>query len=349
MILKGESAALRLYVPFHLPQTSNPLLGLTGHVFTLGEVQVVTPGGALTSVAVDHIHEIANGDYAAELTPAQATVAGKVFIYANVTGAQPWSSAEDIIDPAELGGFAGTIGPGTSTGAGGSRAQTLAQLRADVQRRGAYEGSRDITPVVLNDYINEAVAECYDILVEKWQDYYTTIAGFAFIVGTDTYALPVDFYKLRKIELQWDTTPRWARVMPHDLEVSHEYRQNSSRHYRYRIQGGALVFVPVPQVAETLRMFYVPTAPLLIADTDAFDGINGYEELVVQLAFMRCRQREDLDTGDIEREIARLTARVRTASDGRDATEPFTLDPHHSRSRGDGHWGELGIGRGWGW
>lgn len=212
-----------------------------------------------------------------------------------------------------------------------ARTWTLAQLQAAVQHRGQYEGSRDITLALITEFANEAIAELWDLLVEKWQDYYTTSTTFPFVAGTDSYALPADFYKLRKVELQWDATPSWCRMETHDLAVAHEFRHASGRRYRYRLQAGNLVFVPLPATVETIRIYYIPCAPVLVAPSDTIDGVNGYEELVLQLALKRCKDREELDTSAIDREIDRLTARIRTAADGRDATEPFYLDERRGR------------------
>lgn len=299
-----------------------------------------------------------------------------------------------------------------------ANARTLAQLRTSVQTRGGYEYSRDITAAILNEFINEAIAETYDILVSKWADYYTipsnnlsvigTFAGLsltiamsggvatttiggtpgldqrmigqrvlisnttggggvnngvftviavpssttiqylnpigqnetafaasAIIDGTSAVPLPANFYKLRKVEVKespvtgvTDGTD-WRRLYPIDLDVSHRFTNPVySKGYRYRIQRDTLQLVPVPASTEVLRLYYIPAATRLSADTDTFDGINGYEELVIQLAFKRCRDREEIDTSSIDAEIARLTARVRTAADSRDAGEPFYLDPY---------------------
>ena len=206
--------------------------------------------------------------------------------------------------------------------------RTLAQLRTSVQARGSYENSTDITTALLNDFINEAIAEVYDIIVGKWVDYYTVLsANIAVTAGTASYAVPTDFYKLRKVEMLYSGT-EYRRLFPHDLDVAHRYttpvRQKA---YRYRLQAGNIVLVPVPASTETMRIYYIPFATRLSADGDTFDGINNYEELVIQLALKRCKMREELPTDDIEREVARLTMRIEKASDGRDA-EPFYLDPY---------------------
>ncbi len=212
--------------------------------------------------------------------------------------------------------------------------RTLAQLRTAVQARGQYENSTDITSALLDDFLNEAIAEVYDLLVGKWEDYYTTSTVQLLTPGTDTYALPATFYKLRKIELAGNdgsgqaTQPR-RHLLPYDLSVSHEYRDGGSPYRpRYRIQAGNLVLSSSGWVNQVLVIYFIPFAPRLVADADTFDGINNYEELVVQFALLRCKSREELPTAEIEGEIARLSQRIRSAADSRDASEAFSLDPH---------------------
>ena len=227
--------------------------------------------------------------------------------------------------------------------------RTLAQLQTSVQMRGQLENSADITPAVLTELVNEGIAECYDILVEKWDDLYTQVApAFTLIASQDTYPLPPDFYKLRKVELLSSTaSSHWSRLYPHDLSASSSFSVQGlvASRYRYRLQAGAIVFVPMPgTTAAQVRLWYIPHAPVLVNPTDTFDGINGYEELAIQLAYRRCLVRQELSTAMVDGEVARLIARVKTAADARDASEPFYLD---ARGPQGGGWGDDEGGMGW--
>lgn len=101
MIALNETNEYAAEVAFTLPLVSDPLTGLTGWTFTLGEVQVKLPGGAWTNVAVNKIVEKGYGRYCARLTSSQTTTAGIVSILANVSGAQPYFGVDTI---GELGG-----------------------------------------------------------------------------------------------------------------------------------------------------------------------------------------------------------------------------------------------------
>lgn len=209
-----------------------------------------------------------------------------------------------------------------------SYTRTLLQLRTAVQINGQYENSTDITTTVLNDYINRSILEGYQLIVAKWEDYYTILGTtISVVANTDSYALPTDFYKLRKLEIQ-TTNGRWTKLLPHDLDSSHTFRTIINRRYRYRLQGGNIVLVPTPTGPETIRPYYIPTAPQLAADGDTitFD-VPQEETLIVDLTLRRCFRREDLPTNDINAQIAEDVANLRSAADARDAGEPFCLNP----------------------
>ena len=224
--------------------------------------------------------------------------------------------------------------------------RTLAQLRTSVAMRGQLENSADITTTVLNELVNDGIKECYDILVEKWDDLYTQLSpSFQLAPNVDTYALPPDFYKKRKVEIQ-TSSGRFKRLYPHDLSASTHFSTWGlvASNYRYRLQANSIVFVPMPMAPQTVQIWYIPHAPVLVDDTDTFDGINGYEELVIQLAYRRCLVRQELETTQVDGEIVRLMARVKTAADGRDAEEPFYLN---ARGPSGDDWGDGGDGGYW--
>lgn len=240
---------------------------------------------------------------------------------------------------------------------------TLAAMRLAIQRRGSYENSTDITPDILNDLINEACAEVWDILKSKRDDRLVAPVTIVYSANAASYDLSslditdlngaeTSFYELRKLEIADPSAASgWRRIHKVDLDVSHMYARLYGKRYRYRMQGALgtsqssdqLVLHPTPVVDETLRLFIIPAAPILSADTDTFASVSGYEELIFQLAWRRCRDRQEQDLTSVDREIARLTARISAAADGHDV-EPFYLSPH-GVGRGcrsdddDGDWG----------
>ncbi len=99
MIALNETDEAAAEVAFTLPLASDPLTGLTGYVWALGEVQIRLPGaGSWVDAATIKIIEKGYGRFAVRLSSGQCTTAGTVAIYATVTtpGVQPYLGTETI-------------------------------------------------------------------------------------------------------------------------------------------------------------------------------------------------------------------------------------------------------------
>lgn len=207
------------------------------------------------------------------------------------------------------------------------RTVTLADLRTAVLRRGGIRRSSDLTSAVLNDLINEGIAQVWNLYKTKRDDRLVTSTTLNTSVGVATVALPATFLELRKLEIvDSSAASGYRRLRPVDLDSQHLFSTVSGKSYRYRLEGLNLVIVPTPQAVETLRLYFIPYATVLSADGDTFNGYNGDEKLVIAYAWRECLSRQDLDTSQADARIAKLEANVLSYSDGRDA-EPFYLDP----------------------
>lgn len=221
-----------------------------------------------------------------------------------------------------------------------SLSRTLAQLSTAVQQLGQWENSIDITPAVLLQAINYGIVLGYDLMVQKWEDYYTLSGTFPITAGLDTYPLSTiapAFYKLRHLDVSSDGS-RFVRCLPHSLDAAYAWTgigQTDVRRVRYRIQATAIVFSQPPS-AGTGKLWYIPQPPQFASATDAtpllFD-VPVEERLIVHMAHRDLLTRSDLPTGDVDQQIKLLAGLLRTAADARDAGEPFTLDPRGPRRR----------------
>src|SRR4051812_37293718 len=132
-----------------------------------------------------------------------------------------------------------------------ARLVTLSTLRSGILRRGGVENSADLTTTVLNEIVNEAVAELYDILKGKSDDRLVTSTTLATVVGTASVTLPADFYELRKLLIVDTQQPSgFTRLRKVDLDVAHLYYTLDGKRYRYRLQGASLFLHPTPQAIE---------------------------------------------------------------------------------------------------
>lgn len=213
--------------------------------------------------------------------------------------------------------------------------RTLLQLRTSLLVRGGYEGSEDITSAVALEVLNDGLEETYNLCIACDDDYYVklgTVANggqFNTVAGQDTYALPSDFYNLRKVEIL-DSSTRWKKLNPVPLDGANLIQtvDSPSRHYRYRLSNQGLTLYPTPTGVDTLRVYYLPLAPQLAVDTDSVTFDRPVEaRLVLEIALRDCLARQNLSTGEAEMKIEKLAKQLRTAADSHDDGEPFYLNP----------------------
>jgi hypothetical protein len=217
---------------------------------------------------------------------------------------------------------------------------TLSALRTALREAGDYENSVAFSDSFLTRAINAGLAELYDELIKTWADYYTTETTLTTTASQNYVNLPATFYKLIALDIEADSgTDGYASVRRGTWEDRNLFIETGKPRRYMLIAGGtagrARLF-PIPDAQYTLRVFYIPQFTKLSADGDTFDMVNCFEELPVHLALRFCYQREDRATGELDREIARLYERVRSAADTRDVSEPDYLSDHREHSVMDG-------------
>jgi hypothetical protein len=163
-----------------------------------------------------------------------------------------------------------------------------------------------VTPAECNQLINESIAELYDILVEsRGMDWYEKVPPQTFTTdgrNPALYSLATDFYQLILVEANMGgfTVP----LMPYT-----------------RVEHGRLSQGPA-QAGTLVTVSYVPSCPLLVNDTDPFDGLNGWEEYVIVDSAAKCLEKEESDAGPFYKRKAELTERIRRLAPDRDGGMP---------------------------
>lgn len=185
-------------------------------------------------------------------------------------------------------------------------AVTRLVLRTRIRQRANMESSQFVTDTEINDLINVHLTELYDILVEASPpDYFSSDYSFNTVAGTVATALPSDFRSLIAVY----TIPQTDFYRP--------LRQITDvERARYR----------APQSAVAMVMRYVPVPPQLTTDADpvtgSFDGVSGWEELIVSMAARDCLMKEESDVSTLDGKIARLTARIESQAAKRNLGSP---------------------------
>jgi len=204
---------------------------------------------------------------------------------------------------------------------------TLGQLVDAVRTKGDYANSAVFTDLDLVEYINEAIAELYEIVTDQFQGYYEKIATITTTANVQTVSLPSDFLDLRALDRQFDATHH-SPLRRINLSQSYSF-QGTGQPQAYSLHGGVapgtVRLYPVPDGVYTLRVTYDPAFTLLVDDSDTFEFRNGWEEYVHQAALLRCDAREERPLGDRLALIERAKQRIIGSAAKRNSAEPEYL------------------------
>ncbi|MGL4444256.1 MAG: hypothetical protein ACRCU1_11560 [Alsobacter sp.] len=150
--------------------------------------------------------------------------------------------------------------------------------------------------------VNRHMTEVYDRLVDAGPaDYYAATTTITTTSGIIPYPLEVDFRNLVYVYVRESTDERRPlRDMP-----------NGARG-RYKAPTGSW----------TLDVEYIPVAPTLDDDADTFDGVSGWEELIVNLVARDVMTKRQDDPSVPMSNIMRLESRITQRSRSRDKGAP---------------------------
>jgi hypothetical protein len=207
-----------------------------------------------------------------------------------------------------------------------ARARSLTNLIADVRARTNTENTQFVTDPEITEYVNQSITELYDLLLSAHgQEYYVKASTpFSTVAGTSAYALPADFYKLLGVDVS-NGSDTWS-IAPYAFAERNKYRVaaawNPYEPTSYRLQAANINFLPIPQGTYTITLQYVPAATRLANPGDTFDGINGWEELVICDAGAKVLEKGEYDPMPLRSRVAALTQRVLALAGERDAGKP---------------------------
>lgn len=152
------------------------------------------------------------------------------------------------------------------------------------------ENSNFVEDLELTAYINEGIAELHDLLVATFSDYYVESFSFITVNGTTQYDLPDDFYKLRGVDVKVGAD-EYKPLKPFNFNERNKVRSA----LRYKLLGSQLKLTPKPSGSTDILVWYVPTAPVLVNDADAYADLNSYSEFVILSATIKMKIKEESD------------------------------------------------------
>ena len=201
-------------------------------------------------------------------------------------------------------------------------AANLSQLRTRVRRMADMEDSGFVSDSELNDYINSSYAELYDLLVSSNSEYFLSSATSTVASGSSTITLPSDFYKLRAVDFQ--SNGRWYDIEQFSIPERNQYSSTyiNLGEVRYRLQGSTLKLIPSDNAGGQYQIWYTPLPATLSSDSDEIEEGNGWSELVVVDAAIKCLQKEESTTTELMKIKSDLVKRVVDMAAKRDSGKP---------------------------
>lgn len=180
-------------------------------------------------------------------------------------------------------------------------AQALLQLRTEAQQRCNQENKTLILTPEWNRYINEAIAELYDLVVSSHPHYY--LSSFAFTLAANNTqvltALTPAFYKLRGLDYLYSGSQRPLTVHPLNFAERNQYSNTN--------------------FAGPYVLWYTPQPPVLALDADPLDFIlDVWSEYIPVTAAIAGSMKEEGPTDDMLTRKAQIVERVRAAAPNRD-------------------------------
>ena len=277
-----------------LDSNSNPVVGITPILATSGS-------GTLTQPSASNSNGVSIG---------------------SITSAIAGSNIITVTSPAALT----TLTPINVKFIGSSQ-WSLAAIRLQVRQRCDMVNSQFVSDVEMSSYISCAYKELYDILVSRFEDYYTKYPATPFTIVTgNTYTLPDDFYKLRAIDAKIDGSDYWYGLKPFNFSCDRNVRNRlvwrpvvGRAFIMYQILGNTLYIIPEERAQLDYQIWYIPRAPELVNDSDTIDAVNGWEEYVVLDACIKALTKEESDTTVFIAQKQDMIKRIEAMASNRDS------------------------------
>lgn len=265
----------------------------------------------------------------------------------------------------------------------------LGYLRYHSKLRADKLHSNYLTDDEWNFNINQSANRLYDLLIRKFGDKYflapplvidsTSVilqqGSLAYIVNPNGSNYPVNgvpapaLFKLAGVDASsgaaasanqnaWFTLPvfNWIdRNRYNTLQLAGTV--SSIYGLSYCPNGNNIYFIPFPNNAQSLQLWYVPMLTQMLKDTDMMPfSISGWSELVIIDAGIKALIKEESydQAQKLIDERSNIIERIETTAPNRDVGQPNVISNTRSSS-GDPNYGSLGglrsggFGPGWGW
>lgn len=159
------------------------------------------------------------------------------------------------------------------------------------------------TDTQINKFIQRSFLTVYTQIAQSQRGYFETTGFISYAAGTELYTLatmaPNGFVRLSLVE-RVDLPPNQT-LLPIDISEKNDYADvpggsDPQGYEKYFMSGNNLGIAPVPvsNIPNVLKIWYVPVPVLPSADGDTFPAelTDLHHECIAQGAYMRCCQRD---------------------------------------------------------
>lgn len=157
-------------------------------------------------------------------------------------------------------------------------AKTRSTLRTNIRMYLDEVSAADWSDSQINVEINYAYLRVYKAVVDVWEDHYRTRVKTSMVASQNEYALPSDFYKLKRLEATYVSGQDRVKVRRFDfsqLPVAIDETSNygSTASPIMELSGGFLRILPVPinSVTDAFLLHYIKQVAELDDDDDEID------------------------------------------------------------------------------
>lgn len=264
----------------------------------------------------------------------------------NSSGTSPYTSSQQVI-----------VAPNAEL--------SLYELRNRAMQRADRVNSNFVTQTEWNFFINQAMYELYDLLIDVYEDLFEA-PEIIFNTSNNQYLYPLPDGVLQftnSVNNQLITAPPFYRLLGIDLGINNAnnayvtvsrynlidrnkyvYPNTASTIYgvfnlQYRLMGNNIRFIPTPSNGQPIRFLYIPRLPTLLQDTDITTiGYSGWLQYVIVRAAKYALDKEESDTSSLDAELLYLKGRIEESAINRDIGRPDTI----SDVQQGGNWGGNG-------
>lgn len=202
-------------------------------------------------------------------------------------------------------------------------ATTLLQLRNRVRDRADLVADNFVLDATLTQWINDSAQELYDLLLQSGQDWFVTSSPVTVVSPAASFPVPTGAMRLHGLDRDIGGG-KFESIKRGTFRERFSYTER-----RYVATKATVSIFPTTSAPGSYVQWYTPAFAALVADSDTFDGIDGWEEYIVVDVALKCRVKGEEDTGDLMAAKAQLRARVQTMAATRDASEaPRIVDVH---------------------